>query len=195
MKHLERRYGAGQLHFITCSCYRRAPLLGTARARDCFLTILSEVRERYDFALLGYVVMPEHIHLLISEPRVGTPSTVMQVLKQCVSRAMRRKRRRRRAPSGQMRLWDETPLHGPHLKRYAHFWQARFYDFNVWSEKKKNEKMSYMHFNPVKRGLVGHPKEWWWSSHRFYSTGEKGLCAPNPEWKPSESKKKPKSLK
>jgi|SRR5271154_4215220 len=90
MKHLERRYGAGQLHFITCSCYRRMSLLGTARARDCFLTILNEVRGRYDFALLGYVVMPEHIHLLISEPRIGTPSTVMQVLKQCVSRAMRR---------------------------------------------------------------------------------------------------------
>src|SRR5580700_5525109 len=80
MKHLERRYGTGQLHFITCSCYRRMPSLGTAR-------------ERYDFALLGYVVMPEHIHLLISEPRIGTPSTVMQVLKQCVSRTMRRKRR------------------------------------------------------------------------------------------------------
>jgi putative transposase len=156
MKHLERRYGTGQLHFITCSCYRRMPSLGTARVRDCFLAILSEVRERYDFALLGYVVMPEHIHLLISEPRIGTPSTVMQVLKQCVSRTMRRKRRRRRASSGQMRLWDETPLNGLHLKRYAHFWQARFYDFNVWSEKKKNEKMNYMHFNPVKRGLVEH---------------------------------------
>jgi putative transposase len=190
MKHLERRYGAGQLHFITCSCYRRMPLLGTARARDCFLTILNGVRQRYDFALLGYVVMPEHVHLLISEPRIGTPSTVMQVLKQCVSRAMRRKRRR--ASSEQMLLWDETPLQGPPLKRYAHFWQARFYDFNVWSEKKKNEKMNYMHFNPVKRGFVEHPKEWRWSCHRFYSTGEKGLCAPNPEWKPSEFKKKPK---
>ena len=183
MKHLKRRYGTGQLHFITCSCYRRMPLLGTARARDCFLTILNEVRERYDFALLGYVVMPEHIHLLISEPRIGTP---------CVSRAMRRRRRRRRAPSGQMRLWDETPLHGLPLKRYAHFWQARFYDFNVWSDKKRYEKMNYMHFNPVKRGLVEHPKNWRWSSHRFYSTGEKGLCAPNPEWKLSECRKKPK---
>ena len=77
MRQLKRYHAAGQLHFITCSCYRRMPLLGTARARDCFLTILSEVRARYDFALLGYVVMPEHIHLLISEPRIGTPSTVM----------------------------------------------------------------------------------------------------------------------
>ena len=189
MKHLERRYGTGQLHFITCSCYRRKPLLGTARARDCFLRILSEVRERYDFALLGYVVIPEHIHLLINEPRVGTPSTVMQVLKQRVSRAMRRKRRR--AASGRMRLWDETPLHGPLLKRYAHFWQARFYDFNVWSEKKRNEKMNYMHFNPVKRGLAEHPKEWRWSSFRFYTTAERGLCAPNPEWESTGTSKKP----
>jgi putative transposase len=60
---LRRRYGLGQLHFITCSCYRRMPLLGTERARHLFLKILSEVRERYDFALIGYVVMPEHIHI------------------------------------------------------------------------------------------------------------------------------------
>jgi len=91
-----------------------------------------------------------------------------------------------------MRLWDQGSLHEPRLKRCAHFWQARFYDFNVWSEKKKNERINYMHFNPVKRGLVEHPKEWRWSSHRFYSTGEKGLCAPNPEWEARAVKKKPK---
>src|SRR5271156_905046 len=75
---LERRYGQRHLHFITCSCYRRRPLLGTARKRDAFLKILDEVRERYQFSLVGYVVMPEHVHLLISEPEVGNPSTAMQ---------------------------------------------------------------------------------------------------------------------
>jgi putative transposase len=70
------------------------PLLGPERARHLFLKILSKVRKRYDFALIGYVVMPEHIHLLISEPSVGNPSTVMQVLKQRVSRMMHRRRRR-----------------------------------------------------------------------------------------------------
>ncbi|HEX5425465.1 MAG TPA: transposase [Candidatus Acidoferrales bacterium] len=78
---LERRYGLGHPHFITCSCYRRLPFFTSERRRDIFLKILREVRDRYDLALLGYVVMPEHIHLLISEPNVGTPSTVMQVLK------------------------------------------------------------------------------------------------------------------
>lgn len=148
MKHrLERRYGMGHLHFITCSCYRRKPLLGTARARDLFLTTLNEVRERFDFALLGYVVMPEHIHLLISEPNVGTPTTVMQVLKQRVSRAVHRQHGRRTA-SEHERSGDEVPAATP-----GPFWQRRFYDFNVWSREKRNEKMNYMHFNPVKRGL------------------------------------------
>jgi Transposase IS200 like len=61
--------------------YRRRPLLGTSRKRDAFLRILNEVRERYQFWLVGYVVTPEHIHLQFSESKADTPSTVMQVLK------------------------------------------------------------------------------------------------------------------
>jgi putative transposase len=176
---LERRYGMGHLHFITCSCYRRRPLLCTERARNLLLSVLNEVRERWDFGLHGYVVMPEHIHVMITEPGVGTPTTVMQVLKQRVSRAMHGRRRRKRAPRGQGRLWDEAPR----AKRPP-FWQRRFYDFNVWSWKKKNEKLNYLHFNPVKRGLVKHPKDWVWSSFGFYSGGKANSCPPNPDWKP-----------
>ena len=79
---LQRWYGSGHLHFITCSCYRRLPLLAGEDARDCFLRVLAAVRDRYDFALLGFVVMPEHIHLLISEPTIGNPSDVMKTLKE-----------------------------------------------------------------------------------------------------------------
>lgn len=183
-RRLERRYGLGHLHFITCSCYRRMPFLTTPRARDRFLKILSEVRERYDFALWGFVVMPEHIHLLISEPEVGDPSAVMKSLKQRVSRALRGKKK---MAAGQLGLWAEQPL-----KRYAHFWQRRFYDFNVWSARKRNEKLNYMHFNPVKRGLAQRPRDWAWSSYRFYWHGERGLCAPNPGWEPRNSRVKPK---
>ncbi len=128
---LERRYGQRHLHFITCSCYRRRPLLGTARKRDAFLRILNEVRERYQFWLVGYVVMPEHIHLLISEPKLGTPSTVMQVLKQRVAQRLRGKTRRRRNKD-QMKLWTEAPQ-----EALRSFWQRRFYDFKVWSAKKR----------------------------------------------------------
>jgi len=85
---LHRTYGAHHLHFITCSCYRRLPLLCAERSRDRFLSILEQTRQRYRFVVVGYVVMPEHLHLLITEPEVGTPSTVMQVLKQRTARAL-----------------------------------------------------------------------------------------------------------
>jgi putative transposase len=92
---LERRYGQRHLHFITCSCYRRLPFLRNARKRDLLLKILLSVREKYQFSLVGYVIMRDHIHLLISEPKIGSPSTVMQAFKQRVSRALRAKDRRR----------------------------------------------------------------------------------------------------
>ena len=77
---LKRCYGQGHLHFITFSCYRRLPLLKTERARDMFVEELGKVRDEMEFHLIGYVVMPEHVHLLLSEPERGTPSTVMQKL-------------------------------------------------------------------------------------------------------------------
>jgi REP element-mobilizing transposase RayT len=92
-KGLRRRYGQRHLHFITCSCYRRLPLFASVRSKNLLVKILGEVRDRYGFLLVGYVVMPEHIHLLVSEPVKGTPSTIMQVLKQRVSRRLRRKPR------------------------------------------------------------------------------------------------------
>src|SRR5512146_576758 len=78
-RHLKRYYGYGHLHFITFSCYRRQPLLAQASVRDQFLKILEEVRCRYRFVVVGYVVMPEHVHLLINEPELGT-SLAIQVL-------------------------------------------------------------------------------------------------------------------
>ncbi|MBV9075725.1 MAG: transposase [Acidobacteria bacterium] len=92
---MRRFYGQGDLHFITSSCYRRKPLLGTARARDIFLELLEEVRRRFRFDVIGYVVMPEHVHLLLGEPEKGNPSRVMQVLKQRVSHRLLGKRKRR----------------------------------------------------------------------------------------------------
>ena len=170
---LKRYYGRKDLHFITFSCYQRRPLLGSARARDTFVKTLADVRERYPFLLVGYVVMPEHVHLLVSEPTTGTPSKIMQILKLRVSRAMRR--RRRRSSKNQLKL--SFPEEGNGLRR---FWQRRFYDFNVWSRGKLKEKLNYMHANPVVRGLVKHPKNWPWSSWSFYEKGEAGLIPIDP---------------
>src|ERR1700678_15101 len=81
-----------------------------------------------------------------------------------------RKRRDRRQRS----LFPDEP-------RLA-FWQARFYDFNLWTTKKRREKLRYMHRNPVKRGLVESPEQWRWSSYRFYCLGESGPVRINGGW-------------
>jgi len=165
---LQRRYGRGDLHFVTFSCYRRLPLPGTPRARDQFVRILDRVRSRWKFLLLGFVVMPEHVHLLMSEPPGSTPSKALQALKQQVSRSLRQKRKR--TQHGQLRF----PFAAMQSEE-KHFWQRRFYDFNVWSEMKFREKLHYMHANPVKRRLAIHPRDWPWSSWAHYTAGEKGL--------------------
>jgi putative transposase len=163
-RNLKRYYGAGDLHFITCSCYRRQPLLGTARRRSLLLTVLEQVRRRYAFVVIGYVIMPEHIHLLISEPQEENPSTVMQALKIGFARRVLAQARRRRNPL-QPGLFEQEA---------QHIWQKRFYDFNVWSQRKRIEKLRYMHRNPVRCGLVASPELWRWSSFRAYFFGEAG---------------------
>jgi putative transposase len=167
---LRRYYGDGDLHFLTFSCYRRQPLLASSARRDLFLRVLEQVRRRYHFVVLGYVVMPEHVHLLISEPEKKNPSIVVQAVKLGFARrllaAARRRNRRQRS------LFDHAP---------QHIWQARFYDFNVWTDRKRVEKLEYMHRNPVKRGLVDAPEMWRWSSYRSYALGEDGPVRLN-EW-------------
>jgi putative transposase len=151
---LIRYQQAGDLHFVTFSCHGRQPYLETEAARDLFEQSLESMRLRYDFFLTGYVVMPEHVHLLISEPEGALLAKALQALK--LSVAVRRK---------------ERP-----------FWQSRYYDFNVYTDKKRIEKLRYMHRNPVKRGLVEKPYQWRWSSFRHYLTGEVGTVEIESEW-------------
>jgi putative transposase len=125
--------------------------------RDCFVCILDEVRAKYLFRLIGYVVMPEHVHLLISEPLEDNPSRAVQVLKQRVAVKLLAKHR-----DGDRRTEN-------------HFWQRRFYDFNVYIGKKITEKLTYMHLNPVKRNLVAHLKDWPWSSWSHYACVDQRL--------------------
>jgi putative transposase len=168
---LHRYYGAGYLHFITTSCHRRRVLLGTAQNRDLFLEVMEQVRRRYGFVVVGYVVMPEHVHLLLSESERGNPSVVMQAIKQGFARRLLR-RLRSRADSRQATLWSTALETGQ-------IWQRRFYDFVVFSEKKRVEKLRYMHRNPVKRGLVLEPGQWAWSSFRHYAYQERGIVVVN----------------
>ncbi|HTW56631.1 MAG TPA: transposase [Terriglobales bacterium] len=146
---LKRFHETGQNHFLTFSCYHRQPKLAGSQACDAFLSALERVRQSYRLCVYGYVVMPEHVHLLVNEPERSTLAQALKSLKQGVAR--------------RFALRAEEP-----------FWQERYYDFNVWSERKFVEKLRYLHRNPVARGLAAKPEDWPWSSFRHYATGEMG---------------------
>jgi putative transposase len=145
------------LHFITFSCYRRLKLLDSPEARDIFERELERVRRWYRFYVSGYVVMPEHVHLLVSEPEAGELCIALQMLKQISSRKLRPR---------------ELPR----------FWQVRYYDFPVWTDGKRVEKLRYIHRNPVHRGLVARPEDWQGSSFVHYATGTGGVVEIESQW-------------
>jgi putative transposase len=155
--HLKRYQQTHDLHFITFSCYRRQPKLGNPASREVFEKSLEHTRRRYGFCVKGYVVMPEHVHLLVSEPEDGSLATAIQALKQSVSRTLA-------------------------LRSSQPFWEPRYYDFNVWTAEKQTEKLRYIHRNPVARGLVAKPGDWEWSSFGHYATGVKGAVEIESEW-------------
>ncbi len=167
---LHRFYGGRDLHSLTFSCYQRRPYFKRADRCDLFLQVLERVRRRYRLVVLGYVVMPEHVHLLLSEPQRKTLSTAIQALKLGFVRSLEGGAVPRSRKTGE--TWGTLSVGGS--KKSNRFWQARFYDFNVWTEKKRIEKLRYIHRNPVARGLVAAPEQWQWSSFRWYSSGEVG---------------------
>ena len=151
---LERFQHAGDFHFVTFSCHGRLPYLDDVRICSIFELTLEATRKRYVFFVFGYVVMPEHVHLLLSEPRRGTLDRAIQALKTSISKQA-----------------EQRP-----------FWLARYYDFNVHSQAKQTEKLRYIHRNPVKRGLVLRPEDWRWSSFRHYLTGEPSTVVIESHW-------------
>jgi putative transposase len=156
-KGLVRYQKCGVFHFLTFSCYRRQPLLAAGEGYAVFEQELESVRVRYGFVVAGYVLMPEHVHLLVGEPKVSSLATALQVLKQQTSRKLKR--------GGEVQ-----------------FWQRRYYDFNVNNELKRVEKLRYMHRNPVKRGLVERAEDWPWSSFLHLATGRVGTVEIESDW-------------
>ncbi|HYG99994.1 MAG TPA: transposase [Terriglobales bacterium] len=153
---LKRYHGSEQIHFITFTCFHRLSLLECAPAKRTFEAALERVRRAYRLCVYGYVVTPEHVHLLVSEPERSNLAQAIKSLKQGVSRRLIGERDR--------------------------FWQTRYYDHNVRSYESFVGKLKYIHRNPVKCGLCARPDDWEWSSFRHYATGVEGAVEIESEW-------------
>lgn len=153
---LKRFQQSRQTHFVTFSCYHRRALLVSPVSRRVFQNALERIRHRFQLCVYAYVVMPEHVHLLLSEPARDTLADAIKSLKQGVSRQL--------------------------IGEAEHFWQKRYYDFNVRNPAQFVEKLRYTRNNPVKRGLCKRPEDWEWSSFVQYATGCDGRVEIECEW-------------
>jgi putative transposase len=136
---LQRFHQSGQSHFLTFSCYRRRPNCSSPETCDLMEVCLENMRCRFAICIYGYVVMPEHVHLLINEPEQAKIADAMHFLE--LSFAKRLRSRSGAVESGS-------------------FWQKRYYDRNVRDAQEFTVKLRYLHRNPVKRGLVKEAGDW-----------------------------------
>jgi putative transposase len=153
---LERRQNTGQLHFITFSCYRRLPFLEAPGPKDTLERVIERARQSHALTIYAYVLMPEHVHLLTTEPETRTLASFLKVLKGESSKLLKGSREK--------------------------FWQTRYYDFNTFTTGKFVEKIQYIHRNPVTRGLVTRPEDYRWSSFNHYATGQSQTIQIDSQW-------------
>ena len=167
---LYRIHNSGQAHFITFSCYRRQPFFLDARTYDLFPVCLERMRQHFQMLVYGFVVMPEHVHLLLSEPEKRTLADAVHFLKLSFTKRLRSQ------VSAQ-----KTGANLGHGSSGS-FWQRRYYDRNVRDHREFVAALKYIHRNPVKRGLVEKPEDWPWSSYRHYALDEPGIVTVESPW-------------
>jgi putative transposase len=167
----------GHAHELTFSCFRRLPLLSRDRTRQWFVEALEQARRRLNLALWAYVIMPEHVHVIVW-PRA--PTYEVRRIRTALKVPVQRKALaflRSEAPEFLDQLWDAQPNGEVHYR----FWQRGVgFDRNATDPATLCIMIEYIHNNPVRRGLVERPTDWPWSSARWYATGDKGLLAMDP---------------
>ena len=178
MSTIKHYYGQNHLHFVTASTYRRARLFDSERFKNQWVSTLAVLRQELGFRVIGYVLMPEHFHALLWPAENANPSQIMQKLEGRMALFILKNLRDNLNHAWCRRMLARLTL-PPTVHHHAHFrvWQRRFYDMNIWTPKKRDEKLSYMHNNPVQRGLVKEPGDWPWSSWRFYFLNDTPMLA------------------
>jgi putative transposase len=170
---LRRSQQSGQSHFVTFSCYRRQPNFTSGDVYDLFPVCLENMRRRFALRVYGYVVMPEHVHLLLSEPEQGTLADAIHYLKLSFTKRLRSRSGICSQVNAENRGVNPSTSSGQALGHTAgSFWQKRYHDRNVRNAAEFTVKLQYLHRNPVKQGLVKQVSDWRWSSFRHYAFRE-----------------------
>ncbi len=165
-RHMHRVGEPNQVRCLTFSCFGRLPLFSNDSIKLEFVDSLKAARAQTRVRLIAWVVMPEHVHLLV-QPHSHSESItrfLMRLKRPFCQAVIARWRAARSAILDQLRDWDGA----------TRFWlQGGGYDRLLRSGDDVVEKAGYIHSNPARQGLVEDPLEWPWSSARWYA----GTCA------------------
>jgi len=155
----------GDAHFLTYSCYQQLPLLSRKRTCRWIVDALRSTRRVHNVALWAYVIMPEHVHVLLCpRERDYEMRRILVALKRPVSDAAREYLERTGNVAWLSRLTVRYPS-----RRVFRFWQpGGGFDRNICHEKSLSAVLEYIHLNPVRRGLVAQTTDWEWSSARYW---------------------------
>jgi len=160
-----RRYDEpGQAHYLTFTCFKNQPFLKGDRARLWLVEAIAKAKIKYPFDLWSWVIMPEHVHLLVFPHEGVQISRILYAIKDPVAKQAA-KYVRREKPDFIARMHDIQP----NGKQILRFWQrGGGYDRNILSVAELHEKIKYIHCNPVRKELVKGPEDWIWSSYRAW---------------------------
>ena len=160
VKHYEQELHA---HYLTFSCYRRLWLFKHPDLYQRFINHLDQTRDRMGFKLWAYVVMPNHVHLLLFPGNDNTISKILFALKRPFA-YMAVRYLQEKFPEISEKITDQHA--GKIVNR---FWQrGGGYDRNIYSENSLLKTINYINYNPVRKGLVKDAVNWKWSSARFW---------------------------
>jgi putative transposase len=156
-----------QPHALTFSCFGRRPFFSGKRSPRWFLEVLNAARQRVRFDLWAFVIMPEHVHLvLLPAPGVLIRQILWQIKRPMTERVLNWVRRT------DPRFLSQMADRQPNGKLTYRFWQrGGGYDRNLRTAQETHEKIKYTHDNPVRRGLVEKSEDWPWSSARAWLEG------------------------
>jgi putative transposase len=159
----------GHAHELTFSCVHRLDLLLREQTREWLAQSIDQARKLHEFYLWAYVFMPNHVHLLIYPFNEGySTQKILQSIKQPVGR---RFMNRTRGIGGTLD-WTVAERRAAALGRFWH--EGPGYDRNVTEVRTATTMGEYIHRNPLRRGLVEHETDWYWSSARSWAGIEEG---------------------
>ena len=151
-------------HYVTLVTYNRVPVFRSARACEILVATFDEVRQRYPYKLVGYVIMPDHVHAIVNRS-VDTIQAWLRRVRGNSARQVLAWLREENHLSSLKKLQLATPQKRNHTHAV---WQKDPSVIDLWSPKFIRQKLDYLHLNPVRAGLCQHPADWKWSSCRAY---------------------------